>query len=252
MLRNRLKELMTERNLKASRVANDIPNLSRNTINTVANNKGKMLQLETINSLCEYLEISPSDFFEYLPFDIDIKLSADEEASITVADSFTSSYAMKPFFLNLYLTQKRNSQLSGFNSKTFELSILAPDKITFTRDLNSFVDTGYSPDKPVYVWDVLIGNPPTEDTFNEQKEAFLNFWNNELTPGFQTLIQEEIRNKTIDYFENNIISNAEFLNWKTFYFHLNYRFDNSIYDFKNCPKGKIEITSTDFFDVPFE
>lgn len=251
MLRNRLKELMSERNLKASRVANDIPNLSRNTINTVANNKGKMLQLETINSLCEYLEISPSDFFEYLPFDVDIKISTDEETSVTIADPYTTSYGMESFFLNLYITQKRNSQLSGYNSQTFELSILSPNRITFEHDKNFTDETKYSPDKIIYVWDVVIGNPPTEDKFAEQKAAFLNFWNNELTPGFQTMIQEEIKSKIIDFFNNEVIPNTEFLNWKSFYFRLNYRFDNSIYDFKNYPDGKIKIASTDFLDLPF-
>lgn len=82
MIRNRLKELMVERGLKASRIANDIDNLSRNTINSAVNNKGKMLQLETINSLCQYLGVSPKDFFEYLPFDVDVSISSDTDLSI--------------------------------------------------------------------------------------------------------------------------------------------------------------------------
>ena len=42
MIRNRLAELLAERGLKISRVATEIPNLSRNTITSTSQNSGKM------------------------------------------------------------------------------------------------------------------------------------------------------------------------------------------------------------------
>lgn len=259
MLRNRLKELMSERNLKASRLANDISNLSRNTINATANNKGKMLQLETINSLCEYLGITPNDFFEYLPFDVDIKVDIDDEHLEVPDTNFATGWIVKPFFLNLYITKKSNSQLSGFSLKTFELSILSPEDIVFdyTDDIADGLEGDYvykeKPDRQIKSeWDILIGNPPTEHILDEQKAFFLDFWNKELTPGFQTIIQEEIRLKVADFLENQIIPNAQFIDWKEFSFHLNYRFDETNVDFTNCPKGKIKIDPFNTFPgIPF-
>lgn len=73
MIRNRLAELLSQRQLKISRVARDLPNLSRNTITNTASNSGKMIQLETIDTLCRYLQVTPTEFFDYIPYDFDIK-----------------------------------------------------------------------------------------------------------------------------------------------------------------------------------
>ncbi|OUT06659.1 TAL effector protein PthXo1 [Lactiplantibacillus plantarum] len=62
MIRNRLAELLAERDLKISRVAAQLPNLSRNTITATASNTGKMIQLETVDTLCQFLHIEPTDF----------------------------------------------------------------------------------------------------------------------------------------------------------------------------------------------
>ena len=39
--------------------------ISRNTISATMQNGGKMIQLNTINKLCQALEVTPGDFFEY-------------------------------------------------------------------------------------------------------------------------------------------------------------------------------------------
>ncbi|TPR40433.1 helix-turn-helix domain-containing protein [Apilactobacillus micheneri] len=67
MIKNRLSKILSEKNLTISRVANDIPDLSRNTINSIANNKTKMIQMNTVNQLCQYLEVTPNDFFMFIP-----------------------------------------------------------------------------------------------------------------------------------------------------------------------------------------
>lgn len=77
MIRNRLSVLLAERKLKITQVANDT-NLSRNTITSTAQNDGKMIQLETINILCKYLNITPTEFFDYSPIDFEYFISIDE------------------------------------------------------------------------------------------------------------------------------------------------------------------------------
>lgn len=84
MIRNRLAELLAERGLKITQVAKDIPGLSRNTITATAQNDGKMIQLETIDLLCNYLGITPSEFFEFAPYRITVKQEDGEPDKIRV------------------------------------------------------------------------------------------------------------------------------------------------------------------------
>lgn len=70
MIRNKLTVLLAEKNIRANRVSNDT-GIARSTLSSLTNNSSKMIQLETINSICQYLNVSPADFFEYVPFDFD-------------------------------------------------------------------------------------------------------------------------------------------------------------------------------------
>ncbi|MDT2760490.1 helix-turn-helix domain-containing protein [Enterococcus xiangfangensis] len=70
MIRNNLALLLTERNLKITKVANDTK-ISRTTLTALNQNDNKMIQMDTINTLCRYLKITPCDFFDYVPFDVD-------------------------------------------------------------------------------------------------------------------------------------------------------------------------------------
>ncbi|MHC5373109.1 helix-turn-helix domain-containing protein [Enterococcus sp. LJL120] len=68
MIRNNLSLLLTERNLKITHVANDT-GISRTTLTALNQNDNKMIQMDTINTLCKYLKVTPCDFFEYSPID---------------------------------------------------------------------------------------------------------------------------------------------------------------------------------------
>lgn len=69
MIRNRLAALMGERGLKITRVAKDT-GISRNTITSISQNDSEMIRMETINTLCKYLGVTPCEFYEYEPIDI--------------------------------------------------------------------------------------------------------------------------------------------------------------------------------------
>lgn len=61
--RIRLWELMAERNLKITQVSKDT-GLSRPTLNNIKFNRNKAIQVETIDTLCNYFRITPGDLFE--------------------------------------------------------------------------------------------------------------------------------------------------------------------------------------------
>ena len=229
MIRNRLKELMVESHLKASRVANDIDNLSRNTINSTVSNKGKMIQLETINSLCQYLGVTPDDFFEYLPFDVNVSVSSDEDLSLMGNEEDAVRGHFDPFYLNLYLTKEQTNQSTGTIKKTFELSIVLEKQLDFEINSDNF-NHDFHP-TGVAEFKVVLGNPPLE-TKSKQAQEFDEFWNKELTRGFRQDIQETIKSKLIDYF-NQQAKDRDLESWFDFssaplLFVVNYRFNEVI------------------------
>lgn len=73
MLKCNLKVLLAERNLKITQVSNDT-GISRTTLTSLAFNYAKGIQFDTLNTLCNYLKITPRELFIYLPYDIDVQL----------------------------------------------------------------------------------------------------------------------------------------------------------------------------------
>lgn len=77
MLINNLSILMKERNVKNA-VLSLKTGISKNTISQLSNNKNSMIQMETINKICQVLDILPNDFFEYSPYDVSFGYEIEE------------------------------------------------------------------------------------------------------------------------------------------------------------------------------
>ncbi|KDB00568.1 hypothetical protein LAKU_20c00130 [Apilactobacillus kunkeei EFB6] len=74
MIANRLNILLAERQLTIKDVVENTT-LSRNTISNLVNkNMTSSVNLSTLNELCMFLNISPSDFFTYSPYDLEIEI----------------------------------------------------------------------------------------------------------------------------------------------------------------------------------
>ncbi|RGW54284.1 helix-turn-helix domain-containing protein [Limosilactobacillus fermentum] len=181
MIRNRLAELLSERQLKISRVANEIPNLSRNTITSTAQNSGKMIQLETINSLCKYLNITPGEFFEYIPYDIEVAVD-DFNLEIRSRDpdpNFESPYE-SPIVIDkgainfsLYITVEP----AGQPKYTYEFNGATPITLCEEPPFN---------EPPFNAIPIDLVEPET-------RYKFVYFWDAKLTPGFKTVVTEQIQ-----------------------------------------------------------
>lgn len=242
MIRNRLKELMDERGLKATRMANDINNLSRNTINSTVSNSGKMIQFETINSLCQYLGVTPADFFEYLPFDVEVTINADNKPQVPLDEP--NKPIINPFFLNLYLKKIDNNYLSGETKKTYELSIISENTVKFYP---SIFGDNYVMNDPKFK--VVLGNPPIKENMESQKDDFFDFWNNDLTDGFKRVMQQKITSAVYDYFKK-IKSDYGYDLFEfelPTSFSLNFRFDDFESDYSKLENG-VNIHD---YDLPF-
>ncbi|MDK6856152.1 helix-turn-helix domain-containing protein [Aerococcus sanguinicola] len=81
MIRNRLSILMAERDLKIADM-HELTGISKTTLTALADNKGKGVQYDTVDKICNVLGVTPSDFFAYEPYIFTFK--RDEKGIILV------------------------------------------------------------------------------------------------------------------------------------------------------------------------
>ncbi|MEB5927222.1 helix-turn-helix transcriptional regulator [Enterococcus faecalis] len=112
MLRNKLSILLAERGIKATKVSNDT-GIARSTLSKINNNSSEKIDYSTINTLCRYLKITPCDFFEYLPFDIDFFVSIDEH-SIYSPEEGLPTYKIEAFLNIVDNAGKHSIEYEGF------------------------------------------------------------------------------------------------------------------------------------------
>lgn len=94
MIFNRLKMLLSERELSITQVAKDT-GLSRTTLTYMVQNNSKGIQLATLNQLCQYLHVRPEDFFEYYPFDVAYQFQQDQDKIIVLAELLESGQVVQ-------------------------------------------------------------------------------------------------------------------------------------------------------------
>lgn len=120
MIRNRLSEIMYEREIKVVRMAKDI-GVARNTITNTASNTSEMLQMNTINKMCNYLKITPCEFFEYSPLDFEFKFFESEHLSLKVdnkIDPLGNDWFTFGFACILLIDVKENlSNIASFDTE---------------------------------------------------------------------------------------------------------------------------------------
>lgn len=89
MLKCNLAVLFAERNIKISKASADT-GISRTTLTSLVNNYSQGVQLDTLNKLCLYLQITPEKFFSYLPFDYKISGDRQSDELFIINFAFTS------------------------------------------------------------------------------------------------------------------------------------------------------------------
>lgn len=101
MIINRLSILLVERNIKASKLSVDT-GIAKSTLTKITNNNSIQIDYLTLNKICNYLKVTPDDFFDYSPYDIEFFTDVEE-----VFTDFDSNSPSVPFTekieINLFL-----------------------------------------------------------------------------------------------------------------------------------------------------
>ena len=83
MIDSNLAVLLAERNLKITKVSRDT-GISRTTLTALCYDHSGGIKFDTLNTLCQYLGISPSEFFSYSQYDYEIECLGETEFEDTI------------------------------------------------------------------------------------------------------------------------------------------------------------------------
>lgn len=187
MIKNNFNELMAQKKLKITRVSNDT-GISRPTLTSLTRGESKGIQYDTLNTLCNYFNITPCEFFDYIPYEFTIKIIDTDNKAIKDFNYNEKNLNIKDYelFINVLNTK-------GIIVKTYSLNcFLALTKIsipTITNEELTLSDLG----EERYIGDFIINN----DT--EDEETFLNFLNDNFTTQWRYSILEFIDNSIYKY-----------------------------------------------------
>lgn len=172
MLRNNLAKLMIDRGISATQLFNDT-GIARSTVSKISNNNTDKISLQTIDKICNYLEVSPSEFFDFWPYDVKVQCG----------------------FINFdSLAEVKEREIPSFKEPAFLL-------IEFTRGKNikkileyrfNYIEE-YKPGIPfndAYLDSIVLDNSPSETIIFD-----------EMPVQFQNELVEEVKEKLFETFE---------------------------------------------------
>lgn len=140
LIKCNLAVLLAERNLKITQVANDT-GISRTTITSLANNYSQGVQIDTLNKLCIYLQVSPQQFFSYIPFDFSIRAERQTKDFFLIYFNFKTKLKNISCSLEAVVESTSNRVLLDDDSGTHGTEITSVDISIF------FADPSLQPDE---------------------------------------------------------------------------------------------------------
>ncbi|QEA32115.1 helix-turn-helix domain-containing protein [Secundilactobacillus malefermentans] len=169
MITNKLSVLMAERNLKATRIASDT-GIARSTLTGLTSENSKMIQFETINTLCQYLGTDPSGFFEYTPIDVhfDIEVTNIEAFNRINSESLNWNTGISDYSADVFVKFTDR----GNHIKTIELSAKLKDEVV-QSGAEDFV---------------LSGSTSVNIDINSKDDELQKFWNEKNLYPFYSIV----------------------------------------------------------------
>lgn len=135
MIRNNLAALMGERGLKITRVAKET-GISRNTITSISQNDSEMIRTDTINTLCKYLGVTPCEFYEYEPIDLEFTVYINEFKYLLMEESIPN-FSGTVFTVSEFESDVILDVISSTGKKSFDLKCNSPEYQKMEKDIFS-------------------------------------------------------------------------------------------------------------------
>lgn len=106
MIRNNLSVLLAERGLKMADVVRDT-GISKTTIRALYFNMSQGIQFNTLDTLCDYLQVTPGDLIKYHPLKFNLKKKDEDSESL---------------YFDIELAVKRNKVIRGEVDARYEVT----------------------------------------------------------------------------------------------------------------------------------
>lgn len=142
LIRNRLADFIHERDIKIVRLSKET-GISRNTITNTASNSSDMLHMNTIDKLCSYLDITPCEFFDYIPFEFEYELTTDNEIDMEWNSNLAVNEKMFRLDHDILIditNDKIKSKYDGYvrleSSNIVDMSVFEENTLIFKIELN--------------------------------------------------------------------------------------------------------------------
>lgn len=117
MLKSNLSVLMAERGLKIAKVYEDT-GISKTTLMALSDSTGKGVQFDTVDKLCNYLGVTPAEFFAYVPVIWDMSTSKREnDMHDYIVITLKNSKLKKSYQLGTYFYSAENYDFPIENEK---------------------------------------------------------------------------------------------------------------------------------------
>lgn len=182
MLRNNLAKLMIDRGISATQLFNDT-GIARSTISKISNNNTDKISLQTIDKICNYLEVTPSEFFDFLEYDVKIHCGFDN-------------------FDSLSLLKKRFKNSEGVEEKAWlSISFYRGKNIKYNFDYSFIYKGEYEPGYPFDNGFIFYLDEITAESSNSKADIF-----NKIPIQFKNTILENVKTTLSDYFDVGITS----------------------------------------------
>lgn len=173
MIRNRLAELLSERQLKITEVAHKT-GISRNTITSTVQNDSKMIQYNTIDVLCRYLNIKPDEFFDYIPIDYSLAIESTQGDIETIIDGEEEVLEKIIYKFDFFIDVKGHG---ADNSYSLTGYFIHNDSINVSLP-----------------WDDVSVEAVLNFNISEEKSIFYDSFYSVMSAGHQTLFNKEVEN----------------------------------------------------------
>ncbi len=207
MLMSNLAVLLAQRQLRITRVATDT-GISRTTLTALNQNDFKGVQVETMNTLCQYLGIDTGDLFDFVPFDLEFSMDMDLPAIENKYNQhdptntlFLGSIVIQRFDQDAFLKKTSISEETGKSEKTFDLTIRLAHDVTIPSIVGDDESEHDNIDIPI---SILLGHSSDEDTYKRQSGDFNHMWNEQLNTGFRSLFAKQLYSSVKDKLTSNI------------------------------------------------
>lgn len=104
---------MIDRGISATQLFTDT-GIARSTISKISNNNTDKISSQTIDKLCNYLEVSPTEFFDFWPYEVKVKSGFINFDSIKDAHKTWKKNGVKPEPCFLLIEISRGKNITKF------------------------------------------------------------------------------------------------------------------------------------------